>query len=223
MSVRISPSILAADFMNLERELGRITTADLVHVDVMDNNFVPNLTIGQPVVTQIAQIAPLPLDVHLMIQNPDHWAPKFAELIGPGRGGVTFHAEAAKDPVGTARTLRSLGVRAAIALRPGTQVEPYLEHLEDWDMILLMTVEPGFGGQAFQHETMPKLERTRAAIDASGLDIWLEVDGGIAPDTIQIARKAGADTFVAGSAVYGPGDAAARIAELRSAAEAVGR
>ncbi|GLI28816.1 ribulose-phosphate 3-epimerase [Agromyces rhizosphaerae] len=214
MTTRINPSILAADFANLERELGRIATADLVHVDIMDNHFVPNLTFGLPMVERLAQVTPIPLDVHLMIDDPDRWAPGYAEA---GAASVTFHAEAAADPVGLARRLRQIGARAGIALKPGTGPEDVLEVLHEFDQVLVMTVEPGFGGQSFMPETMPKLRRVADAVAAAGLDVWLQVDGGIAADTIGIAAEAGADTFVAGSAVYG-GDPTARIAELRAEA-----
>ncbi|MBK0419180.1 ribulose-phosphate 3-epimerase [Leucobacter sp. CSA1] len=211
---RINPSILSADFVNLQAELERIATADLVHVDVMDNHFVPNLTMGPPVVERIQAVSPIPLDVHLMISDADRWAPGYAEL---GASSVTFHAEATEDPVALARRLREIGARAGIALKPGTEPEPYLELLPEFDQVLVMTVEPGFGGQSFMHDMMPKLRRFAEAKAADGLDVWLQVDGGISVDTIGIAAEAGADTFVAGSAVYGgvPED---RIAELRAAA-----
>jgi ribulose-phosphate 3-epimerase len=217
VSVRISPSILSADFANLERDLARISDADLVHVDVMDGHFVPNLTLGLPVVERLQQVSPVPLDVHLMVEDADRWAPRYAEL---GAFSVTFSAEAAADPVATARAIRSTGARASIAVKPGTDVEPYLQSLDEWDMILVMTVEPGFGGQSFMPETMPKLARAREAVRASGLDVWLEVDGGIGLDTIVTAVENGADTVVAGSAVYG-GEPAERIAALRAAAATV--
>ena len=216
MTIRISPSILSADFANLERELDRIATADLVHVDVMDNHFVPNLTLGLPVVQRLRQVSPVPLDIHLMITDADANAPAYAEL---GAASVTFHVEAATDPVATAAAIRSNGARAAVAVKPGTPIEPILEHLDAYDMILVMTVEPGFGGQSFMPEVMPKLAAARAAVDASGLDVWLEVDGGIAADTVAEAVRNGADTLVAGSAVYG-GEPAARIVDLRNAARA---
>ncbi|GAA2182211.1 ribulose-phosphate 3-epimerase [Leucobacter tardus] len=211
---RINPSILSADFVNLESELARIASADLVHVDVMDNHFVPNLTFGPPVVERIQQVSPIPLDVHLMITGADAHAPAYAEL---GAYSVTFHAEAAEDPVALARRLREMGARAGIALKPGTSVARYLELLPEFDQVLVMTVEPGFGGQSFMPETMPKLRELRAARDRLGLDVWLQVDGGVSAETIGVAAEAGADTFVAGSAVYGgvPED---RIAELRAAA-----
>ncbi len=218
MAVRINPSILSADFVNMEAELQRIATADAVHVDVMDNHFVPNLTFGPQMVRRIQDVSPVPLDVHLMISDADRWAPGYAEL---GAFSVTFHAEAATDPVGLARRIRDLGARAGVAVKPGTPVEPYLEHLDEFDQILVMTVEPGFGGQSFMADMMPKVRTVRAAADARpDLDVWLQVDGGIAPDTIGVAAEAGADTFVAGSAVYGPPDAAAAIADLRATAVA---
>src|SRR6187431_985560 len=217
MSVRINPSILAADFANFERELGRIASADLVHVDIMDNHFVPNLTFGPPMVKRLQEVTPIPLDVHLMIDDPDRWAPGYAEL---GAFSVTFHAEAAKDVVETARSIRRLGARAGLALKPDTPAGGYLELLPEFDQVLVMTVEPGFGGQSFMPETMPKLHALSAEVARTDLDVWLQVDGGISADTIGIAAEAGADTFVAGSAVYGGSDPAANIALLRAAAEA---
>ncbi|HWH98390.1 MAG TPA: ribulose-phosphate 3-epimerase [Pseudolysinimonas sp.] len=216
MSARIQPSILAADFVNLEAEVSRIATADAVHVDVMDNHFVPNLTFGPQMVGQLQAVAPIPLDVHLMISDVDRWAPGYAEL---GAFSVTFHAEATEEPVALARRLRAIGARAGIAVKPGTSLEPYLELLPEFDQILVMTVEPGFGGQSFMADMMPKVAAARAAIDAAGIDVWLQVDGGIALDTIGQAAEAGADTFVAGSAVYGAADVEQAITDLRAAAE----
>ncbi|AZH83868.1 ribulose-phosphate 3-epimerase [Plantibacter sp. PA-3-X8] len=217
MSARINPSILSADFVNLQADLERIASADLVHVDVMDNHFVPNLTFGPQMVGRIQDVSPVPLDVHLMISNVDRWAPGYAEL---GAFSVTFHAEATGDPVALARRLRSIGARAGIAVKPGTPIEPYLELLPEFDQVLVMTVEPGFGGQSFMPETMPKLQALSAEVARTGLDVWLQVDGGISADTIGIAAAAGADTFVAGSAVYSGSDPASNIALLRAAAEA---
>jgi ribulose-phosphate 3-epimerase len=215
VSVRINPSILSADFVNMERDLGRIATADYVHVDVMDNHFVPNLTFGPQMVARVQDVSPIPLDVHLMISDADRWAPGYAEL---GAFSVTFHAEAATDPVAVARALRDRGARAGIAVKPGTPIEPYLELLPEFDQVLVMTVEPGFGGQSFMPETMPKLRLLRAAAQRLGVTTWLQVDGGIADETIAIAAEAGADTFVAGSAVYGADDPADAIARLRGSA-----
>ncbi len=215
--MRINPSILSADFVNLQRDVERIGSADLVHVDVMENHFVPNLTFGPQMVGRLQAISPVPLDVHLMISEADRWAPGYAEL---GAFSVTFHAEAADDVVATARALRERGSRAGLAVKPGTPIEPYLELLGEFDQVLVMTVEPGFGGQSFMESTMPKLRAVRSAVAARGLDVWLQVDGGIALDTIGIAAEAGADTFVAGSAVYGRDDVEAAISELRAAAVA---
>ncbi|EPR74986.1 Ribulose-phosphate 3-epimerase [Leifsonia rubra CMS 76R] len=215
MSVRISPSILAADFVNLERDISRISNADLVHVDIMDNHFVPNLTFGLQMTERIQQVSSVPLDVHLMIDNPERWAPEYADL---GAFAVTFHAEAAVDAVVLARALRAQGTRAGVAVKPATPIEPYLELLEEFDQVLVMTVEPGFGGQSFMDETMPKLRQLRELVDKRGLDVWLEVDGGIDERTIEIAAAAGADTFVAGSAVYRGADPSLRVTELRERA-----
>jgi ribulose-phosphate 3-epimerase len=213
--VRISPSILAADFANLERDVASISNADLIHVDVMDNHFVPNLTFGPQMVGRLQEVSARPLDVHLMIDDPDRWAPGYAEI---GAFSVTFHAEAAQDAVALARRLRDIGARAGVALKPGTPVEPYLELLPEFDQVLVMTVEPGFGGQSFMASTMPKLALLREAVSKSGLDVWLQVDGGIDEKTISIAAEAGADTFVAGSAVFRFDDPAARIDLLRGLA-----
>jgi ribulose-phosphate 3-epimerase len=217
MTTRINPSILAADFANLEHELGRISSADLVHVDIMDNHFVPNLTFGLQMVQRLQQVSPIPLDVHLMIEDPNRWAPAYAEA---GAFSVTFHAEAAGEPVALARRLRAMGARAGIALKPGTDAAPYLDLLPEFDQVLVMTVEPGFGGQAFIPETMPKLARLADAVHDAGLDVWLQVDGGITAETIGMAAEAGADTFVAGSAVFNGEVPAERIASLRAAASA---
>jgi ribulose-phosphate 3-epimerase len=215
MPARINPSILAADFVNMERDLHRIAAADLVHVDVMDNHFVPNLTFGPQMVERIQAVSPVPLDVHLMIDDPDRWAPGYAEL---GAYSVTFHAEAAHDPVAIARRLRDIGARAGIALKPGTEPGAYLDLLPEFDQVLVMTVEPGFGGQSFMSQTMPKLRRLRDAVSSAGLQTWLQVDGGITEETIVTAAEAGADTFVAGSSVFRADDPAAQIELLRETA-----
>ncbi|MGB3187270.1 MAG: ribulose-phosphate 3-epimerase [Ornithinimicrobium sp.] len=217
--MQISPSILSADFANLERELGRIRSADWAHVDVMDGHFVPNLTLGVPVVEALSGISPVPLDVHLMIEEPDRWAAGYAQA---GAASVTFHIEAVADPVATARSIREAGARAAFALKPNTDFEPYLGLLAEVDMVLVMTVEPGFGGQSFMSEQMPKVTKVADAVATTGRDIWVQVDGGIAPDTIEESAAAGASVFVAGSAVYGADDPGAAIRRLRTLAESAG-
>ncbi len=214
---RINPSILAADFANMQSELAKIASADYAHVDVMDNHFVPNLTFGPQMVDRIQQTSPIPLDVHLMITDPDRWAPGYAEL---GAASVTFHLEAAHDPVALARRLRAIGARAGVAIKPGTAAEPLFDILDEFDQILVMTVEPGFGGQGFMPETMPKLRMLHDEARRRGSDVWLQVDGGISLDTIGQAAAAGADTFVAGSAVYGASDIEAAVTGLRTLARA---
>jgi ribulose-phosphate 3-epimerase len=214
---RINPSILAADFVNMQRDLAKIASADFAHVDVMDNHFVPNLTFGPQMVERIQATSPIPLDVHLMISDPDRWAPGYAEL---GAASVTFHLEAAADPVALARRLRDIGARAGVAIKPGTAGESLYEILDEFDQILVMTVEPGFGGQGFMPETMPKLRGLADEAKRRGSDVWLQVDGGISDRTIEIAAAAGADTFVAGSAVYGADDVEAAVTRLRGLAEA---
>jgi ribulose-phosphate 3-epimerase len=216
VTARIQPSILSADFVNMQRDVEAIASADAVHVDVMDNHFVPNLTFGLEMVTRVQSVSPIPLDVHLMITDVDRWAPGYAEL---GAFSVTFHAEATSEPVALARRLRAIGARAGLALKPGTELTPYLELLAEFDQLLIMTVEPGFGGQAFNAEMLPKIVAARDAIDVGHFDVWLQVDGGVTSETIGRAAEAGADTFVAGSSVYGAANAVDAIAGLRAAAE----
>jgi ribulose-phosphate 3-epimerase len=215
VGIQIAPSILSSDFANLAAELDRISGADWAHVDVMDNHFVPNLTLGLPVVEALQKVSPVPIDCHLMIEDPDRWAPGYAEA---GAKSVTFHAEAVHAPVRLARELRRLGARAGLGLKPATPVEPFVDLLPELDMLLVMTVEPGFGGQKFLDVCLPKIRRARQAIAGSGLDVWLQVDGGVSGETIERCAEAGADVFVAGSAVYGADDAAGRITELRELA-----
>lgn len=213
MQCCINPSILSADFVNLESELARIANADGVHVDVMDNHFVPNLTIGLPVVERLQKVSPVPLDVHLMISDVDRWAPLYADA---GVSSVTFHVEASDAPVKLARELRARGAKAGMALRPATPIEPYLDMLPELDMLLLMTVEPGFGGQAFLDIVLPKIRRARAAVDGAGVDVAIQVDGGVTEETIVRAAEAGASVFVAGSSVYGKPSPAQAIDALRA-------
>jgi ribulose-phosphate 3-epimerase len=215
MDVRINPSILSADFVNMERDLALIGKADFAHVDVMDNHFVPNLTFGPQMVQRINDTSPVPLDVHLMITDPDRWAPGYAEL---GVFSVTFHLEASHDPVALARALRDRGSRAGVAVKPDTPVDALLEIVDEFDQILVMTVEPGFGGQAFIPSVLPKLTQLTQAISAKGCDVWLQVDGGVTEQTIVQAAAAGADTFVAGSSVFGHTDPGVAIDALRHAA-----
>ncbi len=213
MGIQIAPSILAADFVNLETEIAAVADADWLHVDVMDGHFVPNMTLGLPIFERVVQVSPLPVDAHLMIDNPDMWAPRYAEA---GAGSVTFHIEAAAAPVRIARDLRKLGVRAGIAIKPGTPVEPLFEFLPEFDMILIMTVEPGFGGQDLMESTLPKFRALRAAVTAVGSEIWIQADGGVVRDTIERVVDAGADMLVVGSAVYGAENRGAEIAALRA-------
>jgi len=216
MGIQISPSMLSSDFANLESEAAKITNADWLHIDVMDNHFVPNLTLGVPVVEALARVSDTPLDCHLMIEDPDRWAPAYVEA---GARSVTFHVEAARAPVRLARELRAKGARAGMALRPATPVEPYEDLLSELDMLLVMTVEPGFGGQRFLEVCVPKIRRARELIGKHGVDVWLQVDGGVSLETIEICAEAGADVFVAGSAVFSADNPARMVDALRSAAE----
>ena len=215
MGIQISPSMLASDFANLAAEAERVSHADWLHIDVMDNHFVPNLTLGLPVVEALGRATSTPMDCHLMIEDPDRWAPGYVEA---GAQSVTFHVEAATAPVRLARELRAKGARAGMGLRPATPIEPYEDLLPELDMLLVMTVEPGFGGQSFMADMMPKVALARKHVNAGHLRLFIEVDGGIADDTIEAAAEAGADVFVAGSAVYNADDPAKAVEALRAKA-----
>ncbi len=216
MGIIISPSILNADLSDLRTEVKRVAgAADYIHLDVMDNHFVPNLTFGLPVVESLLRDCPLPADCHLMMADADRWAPGYAEA---GAGSVTFHVEAAANPAMVAKDIRAAGARAGVAVKPRTGIEVIEPLIHGIDMILVMTVEPGFGGQAFMTDMLPKVRAARALADAHDLDIWVQVDGGVGPDTIEMAAEAGANVFVAGSSVYRADDPAAMVQTLRAQA-----
>ena len=217
----VNPSLLAADFARLAESAARAGGADLWHVDVMDYHFVPNLTLGLPVVEALLEASDVPLDCHLMIEDPARWAPSYAEA---GAASVTVHVEACgDDPRGVLRDLRAAGSRAGIAVKPGTDLGAVVDLLDDVDLLLLMTVEPGFGGQSFMSEVLPKVREARRLLDDRriGRDdrgvVRLQVDGGVDEDTAVECARAGADTFVAGSAVYGADDPAEAVRRLREA------
>jgi ribulose-phosphate 3-epimerase len=213
--MQINPSILSADFANLEAELISIASADMAHVDVMDNHFVPNLTLGTAIVERLAKVSPIPLDVHLMIEHPDKWAIGYAQA---GASSVTFHLEAATEPIDLARRLRAAGVKAAVAIKPATKVSDIAHLIQEVDMLLVMTVEPGFGGQPILVETLEKIAQARQLIEGSGARVALQVDGGVTESNIAQLASLGADSFVAGSAIYNSPDRANQILRLRGLA-----
>ena len=220
MQARINPSILSANFTNFERDFATIDSADAIHIDVMDGHFVPNLTFGLPMVRRMREITKLPLDIHLMIENVDTLAVSYAEA---GAESVTFHFEASREPKELARRIRAAGSKAAVALKPATPASAVLDMLHEFDMILVMTVEPGFGGQKFMIDMMPKVSEIAERIEAQGLSVRLQIDGGVDLNNIATAAQAGTDTFVAGSCVFNSEDRAATISALRELAQANSR
>ena len=217
MGVLISPSVLNSDLSRLADEVSRIAgSADFVHLDVMDNHFVPNLTFGLPIIESLLRNCAVPADCHLMIADPDRWAPAYAEA---GAASVTFHIEAARSPEGICRDIRSAGARAGVAVKPGTEVEELASLMRDLDMILIMTVEPGFGGQSFMADMLAKITRARQLAESTGTDVWVQVDGGIDASNIEQCASAGANVFVAGSAVFRAPDPAAMVTRLRRLAD----
>ena len=215
MAPLIAPSILSADFAHLADEAAAVAGADWLHVDVMDNHFVPTRTLGLPVVKSLLKATDIPIDCHLMITDPDRWAVGYAEA---GAYNVTVHAEAVADPIKMAADLRAAGAKAGLSLKPGTHLDDWVDVLKHYDTLLVMTVEPGFGGQAFMADMMGKVRQARTLVDTGHLTVIVQVDGGISADTIDQAAEAGADCFVAGSAVYSAKDPAAAVAALRAAA-----
>jgi ribulose-phosphate 3-epimerase len=214
---RIAASILSADFANLEKDLESITSSDLIHVDVMDGHFVPNLTIGLPVVARLQEVSKVPLDVHLMIDNPDHWAPMYADT---GAFSVTFHFEACSKVAETIKSVRNSGSKVGLALKPGTELREVESFLADIDMLLIMMVEPGFGGQSLMESVIPKISEAKTLARDTLPDLSIQVDGGIKSSNIEKLAEAGADTFVAGQSIMSASDRNAEIVLLRELAQA---
>lgn len=213
--IRITPSILNADFTQLDSEIAKISlVSDLIHLDVMDNVFVPNFTFDFAQASNIIRNCPIPVDAHLMVADVDEIAIAYAEI---GCASVSIHVEATKDIAATIKGIKSHGARASLALKPGTDIEDYSDYVNDVDMFLIMTVEPGFGGQKFMEDMMQKVRKTRTLI--GNRPIWLQIDGGVSLETIEIACAAGADTFVAGSAVFKAEDPALMVSKLREVAQ----
>ena len=212
----ISPSVLDADLSRLRAEVDSIAAvADMIHLDVMDNHFVPNLTFGLPVIESLLKSSDIRADCHLMINDPDRWAPPYAQA---GAYSVTFHVEAAHDPARLCANIREAGARAGVAVKPGTDLQRIDALGDALDMILVMTVEPGFGGQSFMADMLEKVAHARRLADRAEGDVWVQVDGGVGPDTIGRCAEAGANVFVAGSAVFRADDPAAMVETLRSLA-----
>lgn len=215
--IKISPSILSSDYGNLSSELKRMEAcgADMLHIDVMDGHFVPNITLGAPIVKCIRKSSALPFDVHLMISDPYRYIPDF---VNAGSDIITFHAEADSDIEKTIDLILASGKKAGLSVKPKTPVEAVYPYLDKLSMVLVMTVEPGFGGQSFMEDMMPKVSAVRSEIDRRGLDVDIQVDGGINKDTISIAAKAGANVFVSGNAIFSSDDAEKTIADFKARA-----
>jgi ribulose-phosphate 3-epimerase len=214
MDIRIAPSILSADFANLETELASISSSDLIHVDVMDGHFVPNMTLGLPIVRRLHEVSKVPLDIHLMIENPEHWAGQYASYAS----SVTFHFEAASDPAEVISRIREAGAKPAMSIKPGTSFETVSDLVRHLDMLLVMTVEPGFGGQALIESTISKVSQASTFARENALDLSVQVDGGVTADNIATLATAGADTFVAGTAIFKADDRNGEIDRLRALA-----
>ena len=216
MAIRITPSILNADFSKLNEEILKVSSvSDLIHLDIMDNKFVPNFTFDFDRAAEIIRECPIPVDSHLMVVEPELAAPAFAEM---GSASVTFHFEAAENPRKVIKSIHAKGARVGVGLKPGTEFSAIEDFLDEIDMVLVMTVEPGFGGQSFMEDMLEKVRTARAALGKNEREIWLQVDGCISPATIERAAQAGADTFVAGSAVYKSDNPAQMVTLLRDLA-----